>query len=138
MAIEWPKMAFISRLNHFTSKLTNSIQNLVKVPMDSLNGSPKGLVNYPKPLVVSNNMKEHCNLLLNCAPSLFRYKSPISKKVTKSKKGALVILIMDRHSAFVELKLACKVCFLCCSASLLRWYNKGSNSGLDLLSLVTT
>jgi hypothetical protein len=33
-----------------------------------------------------NNMKKHCNLLLNYAHSLFRYKAPISKKVTKRKK----------------------------------------------------
>jgi hypothetical protein len=44
------------RLNHCISKLSNSIQNLVEVPMDSLNGSPKGLVNHPKSLVMSNYM----------------------------------------------------------------------------------
>jgi hypothetical protein len=44
------------RLNHFTSKLTNNIQNLVEVPMDSLNLPPKGLVNHPKPLVMSYYM----------------------------------------------------------------------------------
>jgi hypothetical protein len=58
------------RFNHFNSKLANSIQNLVKVPINGLNCYPKGLVNYPKPLVVSNYMEEHYNLLLNlnCAP----------------------------------------------------------------------
>lgn len=52
------------RLDHFTPKLTNSIQDLVEVSMHCLYGSPKRLVDNSKPLVVTNYMKEHCNLLL--------------------------------------------------------------------------
>jgi len=53
------------RLDHVISKLTNSIQNLVNVHVDCLNGPPKGLVHHPKPLIVPHYMKEHCNLFLN-------------------------------------------------------------------------
>jgi hypothetical protein len=74
---------------HFIPKFTNSIQHLVKVTMYYLYGPPKGLVYNPKPLVVTNNMKEHCNLLLNCATFCFRYKAPMSKKVAQSKKKEL-------------------------------------------------
>ena len=53
------------RLDHFCPKLTNSKQDLVEYPTNSLNGSPEGLVDNPKPLVVPNNMEEHCNLFLH-------------------------------------------------------------------------
>ena len=69
------------RFDHFIPKFTNSIQHLVEEPMDYLYGPYKGLVHKPKPLVVTYNMKEHCNLLLNCASFCFRYKAPMSKKV---------------------------------------------------------
>jgi hypothetical protein len=48
-----------------------------------LYGPPKGLVYNPKPLVVTNNMKEHYNLLLNCATFCFRYKAPERIKMPK-------------------------------------------------------
>ena len=53
------------RLDHFCPKLTNSKQDLVEYPTNSLHGSLEGLVDNPKPLVVSNNMEEHCNLFLH-------------------------------------------------------------------------
>jgi hypothetical protein len=53
------------RLDHLISKLTNSTQNLVEVPMDYLNGPSKEVVHYPIPLDVTYYMKEHGNLFLN-------------------------------------------------------------------------
>jgi hypothetical protein len=35
------------RLDHLISKLNNSIQNLVEVPMGCLNGPSKEVVHYP-------------------------------------------------------------------------------------------
>ena len=69
------------RLDHFIPKLTNSIENLVEDSTNCLNGPPKRLVNYPEPLVVTNNMEEHCNLLLNRTPTGFSNKASTSKKV---------------------------------------------------------
>jgi hypothetical protein len=46
------------RLDHFIPKLTNSIENLVEDSTNYLNESPKRLVNYLEPLVVTNNMEE--------------------------------------------------------------------------------
>ena len=60
------------RLDHFSPKLTNSIENLVEDSTNCLNGPPKRLVNCPKPLVVTNHMEEHCNLLLYCDPPLYQ------------------------------------------------------------------
>jgi hypothetical protein len=51
-------------LNDFIPKLTNSIQDLMKVLVYCLNGSPKGMVHNSKPLVVANYMEEHGNFLL--------------------------------------------------------------------------
>ena len=45
-----------SWLYHFIPKLTHSIQHLMEVLVDSLDGPPKGLVDNPKPLVVPYNM----------------------------------------------------------------------------------
>ena len=69
------------RLDHFSPKLTNSIENLVEDSTNCLNGPPKRLVNYPEPLVVTNNMEEHYNLLLNRTPTGFSNKTSTSKKV---------------------------------------------------------
>jgi len=52
------------RLDYFC-QLTNNKQDLVEYPTNSLHGSLEGLVDNPKPLVVSNNMEEHCNLFLH-------------------------------------------------------------------------
>jgi hypothetical protein len=60
------------RLDHLIPKLTNSIQNLMKLSMHSLNGPPKRLVDNFKSLVVTNHMKEYCNLLLYCDPLSIR------------------------------------------------------------------
>jgi hypothetical protein len=76
-------------LDQLISKLTNNIQNLVKVLVDCLNGPPKCLVHHSKPLVVSNNKEEHSNLLLNRATMVLWYKPSSSKKVTQCKKGGL-------------------------------------------------
>ena len=70
------------RLDHFIPKLTNSIENLVEDSTNYLNKSPKRLVNYPEPLVVTNNMEEHYNLLLNITPTGFSNKTSTTKKVT--------------------------------------------------------
>ena len=69
------------RLDHFISKLTNSIENLVEDSTNCLNGPPKRLVNYPESLIVTNNMEEYCNLLLNRTPTDFSNKASTSKKV---------------------------------------------------------
>jgi hypothetical protein len=52
-------------LDHLMSKLTNSIKNLMEMPMDYFNGPPKCMVYYPEPLVVTYYHEEHGNLLLN-------------------------------------------------------------------------
>jgi len=57
-------------LDDFTPKLSNNIQNLMKVLVYCLNGSPKGMVHYSKPLNMANYMEEHGNLLL--------YRDPFS------------------------------------------------------------
>jgi hypothetical protein len=51
-------------LDDFIPKFTNSIQNLMKVLVYYLNGPPKGMVHNSKPLVVTDNMQKHGNLLL--------------------------------------------------------------------------
>jgi hypothetical protein len=48
--------ACASWLYHFIPKLTHSIQHLMEVLVDSLDGPPKGLVDNPKPLIVPYNM----------------------------------------------------------------------------------
>jgi len=90
------------RLDHVISKLTNSIQNLVKVPMDCLNGPPKGLVHHPKPLIVPHYMKEHCNLFLNRSTCIVLEQPLVLKRLHKEKKGILLILNIDTHSTSVE------------------------------------
>ena len=67
------------RSDHISPKLTNSIKNLVEDSTNYLNRPPKGLVNYPEPLVVTNHMEEHCNLLLNRTPTGFSNKASTSK-----------------------------------------------------------
>jgi len=69
------------RLDHSITKLTNSIENLVEDSTNCLNGPSKRLVNYLEPLVVTNNIEEHCNLLLNKTPTSFSNKASTSKKV---------------------------------------------------------
>jgi hypothetical protein len=69
------------RLDHFIPKLINSIENLVEDSTNYLNGPPKRPVNYPEPLVVTNNMEKHCNMLLNRTPTSFSNKASTSKKV---------------------------------------------------------
>jgi hypothetical protein len=51
-------------LDDFIPKLTNIIQNLIKVLVYCLNGSPNGMVHNSKPLVVADDMQKHGNLLL--------------------------------------------------------------------------
>ena len=91
------------RLDHLIPKLTNSIQNLVEVSVHCLNGPPKRLVDNSKSLVVTNHMEEHCNLFLYCDPSLSETRLLALNRLHKAKKGALVILSMDRHSPSLEL-----------------------------------
>jgi hypothetical protein len=69
------------RLDHVIPKLTNSIENLVDDSTNCLNGPPKRLVNYLEPLVVTNNMEERYNLLLDRTPTGFSNKASTSKKV---------------------------------------------------------
>lgn len=66
-------------LDHVIPKLPNSIKNMVEVFVNCLYRPPKRLVNNPKPSVMTNNMKEHSNLLLNNVISGIRYKAPLSK-----------------------------------------------------------
>jgi hypothetical protein len=72
--------------DHFTPKLTNSIKYLVEHSAHCLKGPPKALMNYPEPLIMTHNMKEHGNLLLNRATTSFFDKASSSKLVAKSKK----------------------------------------------------
>jgi len=37
----------------------------------------------PKPLIVTNNMQEHCNLLLSVAVDAIPEEAPIAEKVTQ-------------------------------------------------------
>ena len=56
------------RFDYFIPKPTHNIENLVE-DSDCLNTPFKRLVDYLEPLIVTNNIEEHCNLLLNRAPT---------------------------------------------------------------------
>ena len=86
----------------FTPKLTNSIQNLMKVLVYCLNESPKGIVHYSKPSIVANYMEEHATCSSTDTPSLPVTSCLSLKVVHKAKKGALLILSMKIHSISVE------------------------------------
>lgn len=52
-------------LDHLSSDLPDSIQDLLEMPGNCLIGSPEGYVNNPEPLIMTDDMKEHDNLLFH-------------------------------------------------------------------------
>jgi len=60
-------------------------------------------VNYPEPLVVTNHMEKHCNLLLNITTSFWN-KASTSKKIAKSKKKKKNDLVIPKKHKNKEIK----------------------------------
>jgi hypothetical protein len=67
------------RLDHLLPKFPNCIKDLVEIARYSLYGSSKGVVYNSEPLVMTDNMKKHSNLLFHIGVDTIPQQSSLRK-----------------------------------------------------------